>query len=257
LKKFKYVYGPVPSWRLGSSLGIDPLSQKIKVCTFNCIYCQLGKKVLYTDERKVYVETEKVIEEIKRVPEIEIDYITFSGMGEPTLAKNLLEIVRVIRKIRNEKIAILTNSSLINSDDVKKELSEFDLVVAKLDAVDQETFLKINRPMDGVEISKIIEGVISFKKNYKGKLALQIMFTEENKNHAKEIAKVAAKIHPDEVQINTPLRPSKVKPLDKEELSEISKYFDGLNYMTVYETERKKVVPISEKETMERRGKIL
>ncbi|MBO8131870.1 MAG: radical SAM protein [Candidatus Marinimicrobia bacterium] len=257
MKKFKYVYGPVPSWRLGSSLGIDPLSQKIKVCTFNCIYCQLGKKVLYTDERKVYVETEKVIEEIKRVPEIEIDYITFSGMGEPTLAKNLLEIVRVIRKIRNEKIAILTNSSLINSDDVKKELSEFDLVVAKLDAVDQETFLKINRPMDGVEIRKIIEGVISFKKNYKGKLALQIMFTEENKNHAKEIAKVAAKIHPDEVQINTPLRPSKAKPLDKEELSEISKYFDGLNYMTVYETERKKVVPISEKETMERRGKIL
>lgn len=257
MKKFNYLYGPVPSWRLGSSLGIDLLSQKVKICTFNCIYCQLGEKVHYTDERKVYVETEKVIEEIKRLPEVEIDYITFSGIGEPTLAKNLLETVKAIREVRNEKIAILTNSSLMDRDDVKYELSGFDLVVAKLDAVDQETFKKINRPIEGIEIDKIIEGIFDFKKDFNGKLALQIMFTKENKNHAEKIAYIAAKIQPDEVQINTPLRPSKVKPLSKEEISEISRFFNRLNFLTVHDSEKKKVTPISEKETMERRGKVL
>ena len=100
---FKYIYGPVPSWRLGSSLGIDPLSQKGKVCTFGCIYCQIGETKLLTDERKTFVRIPDLIDELGSLPPLKIDYITFSGTGEPTLAANLGQMIKAIKKIRKEK----------------------------------------------------------------------------------------------------------------------------------------------------------
>jgi len=255
-KKLRYVYGPVSSWRLGSSLGIDPISDKKKICSFNCIYCQLGKTKNLTSERKIYVPTDEVVNEIMSLPEIKIDYITFSGRGEPTLAENLGEMIKTIKKLRNEKIAVITNSSLLSRDDVIEDLLFADSVLVKLDARSQKSLETINRPIKGLTFNLILDGIKRFRKFYKNKFALQMMFVDENKNYAKELSQLAREINPDEVQINTPLRPCKVKPLPKEEIDKIKKYFQGINYISVYDTEKKEVKPISTKDTLKRRGKI-
>jgi len=120
-KQYKYIYGPVPSWRLGSSLGIDPLSAKDKICSFDCIYCQIGKTTIHTKKRKVFVSAEQLIEELKSLPPVDIDYITFSGRGEPTLAKNLGEMIAEVKKIRKEPVAVLTNASLLYDKEVRED----------------------------------------------------------------------------------------------------------------------------------------
>ncbi len=255
-KKYKYIYGPVPSWRLGSSLGIDPISDEKKICSFDCIYCQLGKTRVHTKKRKVFIPTEKIIEEIKSLPPVNIDYITFSGRGEPTLAKNLGEMITEVKRIRKEPVAVLTNAGLLYEKEVRETLSQADFVVAKLDASSEELFKKINRPVRGINVSKVIEGIKKFSGNYRGKLALQIMFVKENEKHAKEIAQLAKKIGADEIQLNTPLRPCAVKPLSKKSMREIEKYLKGLNAISVYKSVRKKVKPVSKKDTLKRRGKI-
>ncbi len=255
-KKYKYIYGPVSSWRLGSSLGIDLISMdKGKVCNFNCIYCQIGKTSIFSNRREIFVPTAKIIEEIKALPLIEIDYITFSGSGEPTLAKNLGQAIKAIKKIRKEKIAVITNSSLMDREDVQEDLSFADFVIAKLDACSQDLLLRINRPVKTIKFDAIVKGIKKFRTKYKGKLALQIMFLKENQEKAGEIARIAKEINPDEIQINTPLRPCGSKPLSKAELSIIKGYFKDLNSISVYESEKKRVEPISKKNTLRRRGK--
>jgi len=256
-KNYKYIYGPVPSWRLGSSLGIDPISfAKGKTCSFDCIYCQIGKTSIFSKQRKVFVPTEKIVEEIDSLPPLKIDYITFSGTGEPTLAKNLGQMIKAIKKTRKEKIAVLTNSSLMDREDVRGDLSLADFVIAKLDACSQDLLFKIDKPTKSIKFDIIVKGIKEFRANYKGKLALQIMFLKENQKKAREIAHIAKEIKPDEIQINTPLRSCAVLPLSKSELSAIQVYFKGLNSISVYESEKKKVRSISEKNTLRRRGKI-
>ena len=256
-KTFRYIYGPVPSWRLGNSLGIDLLSQKEKVCNFDCVYCQLGKIKGYTQKRKLYIPTREIIKELKMLPKIHIDYITFSGRGEPTLALNLGKTIKAVKKLRREPIAVLTNSTLTIRPDVRKELCKADLVVLKFDACSQKSLEKINRPAARLKFKKIFEGIRKFKNMYTGKLALQIMFVNENENDAVKIAEAAHQIHPDEIQINTPLRPSAVKPLSLLSINKIKKYFKGLNAISVYNARHKKVKPISSKDTLRRRGKII
>ncbi|MBU1007000.1 MAG: radical SAM protein [Candidatus Omnitrophica bacterium] len=156
-KDFKYIYGPVPSWRLGSSLGVDPISQTGKVCTFDCLYCQLGKTKIFTGERKIYVPVTKIIEELDLLPQVQIDYITFSGRGEPTLAGNLGRMIKAIKKIRKEKIAVLTNSSLLNRRDVQEDLLPADFVVAKLDADSQKVFDIVDKPMEAIKFDAILK----------------------------------------------------------------------------------------------------
>lgn len=255
-KNYRYIYGPVPSWRLGSSLGIDPISCNEKICTFDCVYCQIGRTRLLSDERKNFIDAGDLIKELNSLPSVKIDYITFSGAGEPTLAKNLGEMISAVRKVRPERIAVITNSSLMHREDVVTDLCLADLVVAKLDASSQEIFEQVNRPIKGVGLDKVIGAIKDFKGCYKGKLALQIMFMEDNKSCAKEIARIAKDIGPDEVQLNTPLRPCRIKPIDRDEMEEVEGYFYGLNIVSVYKTEKKKVVPISSEDTLKRRGKV-
>ena len=253
------------SWRLGRSLGIDPVYMRgAKTCSFDCTYCQAGKTRILTDKRRVFIPTRKIIEEIKRLPRLKIDYITFSGAGEPTLAKNLGEIIKEIRKIRKRspersegaKIAILTNSSIIDRKDVQKDLLLADFVIAKLDAHNHRLFAKINKPVKTIKFDNILKGLKEFRSRYKGKFALQIMFIEENKDYAGEIAHLARRLKPDEIQINTPLRPCGVKPLPRKELDKIKKFFKNTNYVSIYEARRKKVKAISKEDTLKRRGKI-
>ena len=253
--KFKYIYGPVPSWRLGSSLGIDLLSQKDKVCNFDCIYCQLGKNPGYTQKRKLYVPTENILKELNMLPKIHIDYITFSGRGEPTLAINLGETIKAIKELRKEPIAILTNSSLIDRKEIRRELFLADFVALKLDAYSQDSLEKINRTSPGIRFENIFNGIKEFRKEYTGKLALQIMLINENKDGASKLAELAHQIQPDEVQINTPLRPCPVKPLSLSYIVRIKRHFEGLNIVSIYDAEHKKVTPISTKDTLRRRGK--
>ncbi|MDH5186019.1 MAG: radical SAM protein [candidate division WOR-3 bacterium] len=255
-KNFKYIYGPVSSWRLGSSLGIDPISGKGKICTFDCIYCQLGKTAILTNERKIFVPATEIIKELDLLPTVKIDYITFSGRGEPTLAKNLGQMIKAIKQNRKEKIAILTNSSLLDKYEVKEDLTLADFVVVKLDAPSQKIFEKVNRPLVTMKFDTILRAIDNFKHIFKGKLALQIMFIEENKEYASAIAQITKEIKPDEVQVNTPLRPCAVKPLPEEELNDIKGCFSSLNVISVYEASRKDVKPISNKNTLARRGKI-
>lgn len=254
MDNFKYIYGPVYSWRLGTSLGIDPLSDKDKICNLDCVYCQLGKTVYFSNERKVYVPTHEIIDEILQLPNLKLDHLTICGRGEPTLAKNLGEIIKQLRKIRSEKIAVITNSSYMWDRQVSEDLNLCNRVIAKLDAFNQESFESIDKSGGQLNFDKIITGLKSFRRSYKGILALQIMFFEENKPFAKEIAKIVNTINADEIEINTPLRPCAVKPLLKEELDEIKSHFGKLKAVTVYEKDRKDCKPLSERETIKRHG---
>ncbi len=252
--KYKYIYGPVPSWRLGRSLGVDLIAAAQKSCSFNCVYCQLGEAIEYNAQRKIYVPTAEIIKEIKSLPPLEIDYITFSGCGEPTLAENLGELTREIKRIRKEKIAILTNASLLGRKDVVQDLLGIDFVMAKLDASAQEYLERINRPVTAVTFSDIIGGLKDFRKVYRGRFALQIMFVAANKAEAERIAALARDIKPDEVQLNTPLRPCAAQPLGREEMAEIKSFFQGLTVVNVYEAKTKETHPLSCEDTALRRG---
>jgi len=255
-KKYKSIYGPVPSWRLGASLGIDPISMQQKVCSFDCLYCQIGTTLALSDKRQLFVKSEDILKELNSLPPVKIDYITFAGAGEPTLAVNLGEMIQDIKKTRKEKIAVISNASLFYREDVRRDLLLADLVVAKLDASNQEILTAINQPIKTSNMENIISGIKAFKLIYKGRLALQIMFIEQNKEQAQAIAAIAKEINPDEVQINTPLRPSKVKPLSKTELDKIEGYFKGLQVVSVYNAEKKMVDSLSDEDTLKRRGKV-
>jgi len=255
--EYRYIYGPVNSWRLGRSLGIDPVSSSKKICTFDCIYCQVGKARPSKATRRVFVPTKKLIKEFKSFPSTKVDYITFSGTGEPLLAKNLGSIIKAVKRFRKERIAVLTNSTLLGREDIQRELKDADLVEAKLDAPSNNLLRKINRPYNSISIKRVVNSIKKFKKHFSGKLVLQIMFTKENINAAEDIAKIARSIKPDGIHINTPLRPCGVEPISKKEIEKVKSYFRGLKVVTVYDKRRnKKTRPISRKETLKRRGKI-
>jgi wyosine [tRNA(Phe)-imidazoG37] synthetase (radical SAM superfamily) len=254
-KKFCYIYGPVLSWRLGISLGIDLLSAKEKICNFDCIYCQLGRTAFYTRERKIYVPTERIIEELKRLPFLNIDYITFSGRGEPTLAGNLGQSIQAIKKIRPEAIAVLTNASLLNTAEVALELALADFVTVKLDAYSQESFNQINKPPLDIKFSMIFEAINSFRLKYKGKLGFQIMFFPENENKAAVLASICKKLKPDVIHLNTPLRPSAAIHLSESQMLKIKGQFKGPNIISVYDPRPKEIVSLSIGNTKVRRGR--
>lgn len=248
------IYGPVASWRLGRSLGIDLLNTRKKVCSFNCVYCQLGETDQFIVEPREFISLEQLTSEIELLNPIKADYATFSGMGEPTLASNLGEAIELARSILDLPIAVLTNSSLMFREDVRQQLAHADTVVAKLDIPNEELFAMVNRPARGLHFDRVKDGIKLFRDKYRGKLALQIMFIEANKDYASEIATLARQISPDEVQIDTPLRPSKVKPLPRENIASIREKFNNLkNVITVYEAPKPEVLPLDLTETLRRR----
>lgn len=262
--RFKYLYGPVSSWRLGSSLGIDPISTTGKICSFDCLYCQLGSGAAYTRKRRLYVPTEEIIKEIEQLPkDLAIDYFTFSGRGEPTLALNIGEIIRKLRTIRKEKIAVITNASLMDKISLRRELALADFVMAKIDAYDERSFKMINRPARGLKFGDIYNGIAAFKRDYKTRLAIQTMFFDLNKESYKKLAEMIFKIKPDEIQINTPLRRCPVKALSHAEMARIVRYFrtfavstrSHTKVISVYETSRKKVKALDKDDTTLRRGR--
>jgi wyosine [tRNA(Phe)-imidazoG37] synthetase (radical SAM superfamily) len=251
------IYGPVPSWRLGRSLGIDLLSTRGKTCSFDCVYCQLGKTAHPEVERKEFVSLDRLARELKTVEGIAADYATFSGMGEPSLASNLGEAIRLVKSALKLPVAVLTNSSLIPREDVRRELALADVVVAKIDAPTEEIFRKINRPVGSQTLAGILKALQLFRQEYHGKLALQMMFFGANRDYALGMAKIAGPLSPDEVQINTPLRPCGVTPLVPEELAAVEREFGNFqNVFTVYGALKPEVMPFDLAETLRRRPKL-
>ena len=213
-----YVYGPVPSRRLGFSLGID--LTPCKTCSFDCIYCQLGKTTHKTIRRFLAVELAALEKEVKKKVSAakKIDYITISGSGEPTLHKGLDEIISLLKKATKGKIpvAVITNSSLLSRKSVREELRNADLVVPSLDAASQSAFKKIDKPHEKIKIAKIIEGLSLFRRIFKGKIWLEIMLIKGINTTEKELfylRQAIEKIKPDKVHLNLPVRPAITKNL--------------------------------------------
>ncbi|WP_424354134.1 radical SAM protein [Methanobacterium sp. MBAC-LM] len=245
----KTVFGPVSSWRFGRSVGVDPLCRN--ACSFDCIYCQVGPTLDKTIQNDVFISTDRIKEDLKRIlPGVSADIVTISGYGEPTLAENLDEIIEAVKEVTDLPVAILTNSSTLSLGKMRRILNEMDVVVAKLDAPDESLFEEINRPVKGLHFGNILKWIKKFKSSFNGRLELQTMFIEKNKDYAGELAKIAAEIQPDSVYINTPLRHSLEGHLSEGQMSEIEGYFEGLNVSSVYNSKKYR----SYKEMLKRRS---
>lgn len=200
------VYGPVKSWRFGSSLGID-LIRDLSTCSFNCIYCQLGDIQVKVNERQVFVPTETVFRDLQTVDWSGVDVITFSGSGEPTLALNLKAVLEGLKSLTDKPITVLTNGTRLWDPEVQEALMLADTVSVKLDAASSEGLKQMNRPVEGVTLESIIEGYKAFQARYQGKLCIQTMFMPTNRKELEGLATLIADLKPDELQLNTPKRP--------------------------------------------------
>ena len=222
----QYIFGPVPSRRLGRSLGVDLVS--FKTCTYDCAYCQLGRTTNKTMQRKEWVPIDIVIDQLKAKLNSKPDYITLSGSGEPTLYSRLDELISQIRKITDIPVAVLTNGSLLWLPEVRKSLMEADLVIPSLDAGSSQIFQYVNRPHTDITFGKMLQGLVDFRKDYKGQYWLEVFLLAGVTTPEAEVDRLktcVASIQPDRVQINTVTRPpaeSFAEPVPKKQLETIS-----------------------------------
>ncbi len=231
--KYKYLFGPVNSRRLGISLGIDIIPHK--VCSFDCIYCECGKTTELTCKRREFFPVKEIEFEIENFLKTKpsLDYVTLSGSGEPLLFSKFKELARFIKtKFPEYNLALLTNGSLLIDRKIYVELIYCDVVLPSLDAADNKTFFKINRPCKGLDIKDIIEGIKNFRNVYKGKMWLEIFIVpgvNDNNESLKNIKRAVHYIKPDEIHLNSLDRPGTedfVKALSYESLEEILMFFD-------------------------------
>lgn len=229
---YKYLFGPVPSRRLGMSLGIDLVPHK--VCSLNCIYCECGSTTRLTIERKEHVPYNEVIQELKQflgnnpAP----DYITFSGSGEPTLNSRIGDILKFIkRNYPGIPVAVLTNGTLLNNKQVRTEILEADLVLPSLDVASDLSFRRTNRPFHSLNIEDYINGLCEFRKEYHGKIWLEVLIIpgyNDSKQDLNLLKETFMKIQPESIQLNTLDRPGVVpglKAAGKEELEQIANFW--------------------------------
>jgi len=227
-ERAKYLYGPVPSRRLGLSLGVDIVP--LKICTLNCVYCQLGRTTQKSLERGDFVDIDAVLAELKErlAQGLQADFITISGSGEPTLNARLGELIDGIRAITDIPIAIITNGTLLYRQDVRADCAKADVVLPSLDAGDDQCFQRVNRPHKDISIEKLISGLCKFRQEFAGQIWLEVFFVEGLNNDAEQIAKIRdaiARIRPDKVQLNTAIRPAAepgVRKLSAEKLQAIA-----------------------------------
>ena len=222
----KYVYGPVPSRRLGQSLGIDPIP--LKTCNWNCVYCQLGRTVPLINVLKEYAPPEVVLAEVRQAlgahkPD-EIDWVTFVGSGEPALHSSIGRMIRGVREQTDLLVAVITNGSLLYLPQIRQALSEADAVMPSLDAGTAALYRQVNRPHPEATLERLLEGLITFRREYRGKLWPEVMLVRglnDTEQALRDIAAVLHDIRPDAVTINLPTRPPAetwVRPPDEEGL---------------------------------------
>lgn len=204
------IFGPVPSRRLGRSLGVDPVP--LKTCTYDCLYCQLGPSTNLTTQREPYVPTADIIEQLESWLKRRgsADYITLSGSGEPTLHSELGEIIGWIKSRTNTPVAVLTNGSLLWREDVRRDLEAADLLIPSLDAASPATFARVNRPCAGLSVEQVIEGLRATRSDFGGAVWLEVMLVAGMNDSPEELRALRTtidSIEPDRVQINTVVRP--------------------------------------------------
>jgi wyosine [tRNA(Phe)-imidazoG37] synthetase (radical SAM superfamily) len=206
------VYGPVKSWRFGNSLGIDPIFIN-SICSFNCYYCQLGKIQIKTLDIKNYVSTERVVADFKNAlvslseKGEQVDVITFSGNGEPTLAANLEEMLDEMKSILpSQNFFILTNGTTLHLSSVISYLKKFNKVTVKIDACDEVTFKQMNDAQSAINFKEYIKSIEEFRKVYSGVLEIQTMLSPVNIKKMVGYQEIMNKIKPDAIQLNMPKR---------------------------------------------------
>ncbi len=211
ISPFSSVYGPVSSWRLGLSLGIDPIGPQ-STCSFRCVYCQLGEIEHLSTVRQIFVSTQTIEQDLQPFAPWNVDSVTLSGSGEPTLALNLGSILVMAKKLTGKPVTVLTNGSLLENPEVCADLAIADQVAVKLDAVLPDPFRRINRPATGVRLQQIWSGLEQFRRQYSGHLAIQTMLLSEwNEQQQAEYIVMMEKLQPDEIQLNTPTRPKPIR----------------------------------------------
>ena len=230
---YSYLYGPVPSRRLGRSLGVDLVP--FKTCTYDCVYCQLGRSTNKTIERKEYVSTEAILAELERklAERDKPDYITLAGSGEPTLNSGIGKIIRGIKRMTDTPVAVLTNGSLLWMDDVQEELMAANLVIPSLDAGEDFLFQFVNRPHEGIPFDWMVEGLAAFTKRFPGEVWLEVLLLAGVTGISSETEKLAAianGLGVARIQLNTVTRPPAEEfaiALSSEQLLELKGLFHG------------------------------
>lgn len=213
LEKFTSVYGPVKSWRYGRSLGIDPIGP-VSICSFNCVYCQLGEIERKINDRAIFIPTEHILQDLQNLAPWDVDVITLSGSGEPTLALNLAEILTSIKELTKRPILVLTNGTLLSDPDVRSALCLADKISVKFDGISSDQIRRVNRPVEAVNLSEIKTNIHKFRGEYHGELGIQTMILTEWDIDAKaQYIEIMQSLAPNEIQLNTPTRP---KPLRRQ-----------------------------------------
>ena len=227
----KFVFGPVPSRRLGFSLGVDIIPRKY--CNFDCIYCQVGKTTEKNVARRAFLEEKEVVNEVIAAVHAadKVDFVTFSGSGEPTLNKNLGTMIREIKKSIDTPIAVITNSTLLSFEEVRDDLMDADVVLPSLDAASEQMFQRINRPQPGINLIEIIDGIKVFRKCYRGLIWLEIMLIKGMNDSSEDLRKmrdILYDLNVDKIHLNTVTRPpceSITDRMELEELEQIRSFF--------------------------------
>jgi wyosine [tRNA(Phe)-imidazoG37] synthetase (radical SAM superfamily) len=222
----RFVYGPVASRRLGFSLGVDIIP--FKACTLDCLYCQLGPTGRTTVRRRSWFPPREILAQVRAALDSgqRIDVITFSGSGEPTLNKDLGQIIRAIKRMTRIPVAVLTNGTLLTRRDVRRDLAAADIVVPSLDAVPAGLFRRVNRPHPSLLNAKIIDGLARFRDEYRGEIRLEIMLVRGRQRFAARMAlkDAVARIRPDRIELNTVVRPPadrRARPLGPADLRRV------------------------------------
>jgi wyosine [tRNA(Phe)-imidazoG37] synthetase (radical SAM superfamily) len=228
-----HLFGPVPSRRLGRSLGVDLIPPK--TCPYHCIYCEVGPTTCQTGQRFSY-QTETIIQEMAdylKGPGVRPDVITLAGSGEPTLNQGLGRIIREIKALSQIPVAVLTNGALLYLPEVRRELAAADIVLPSLDAAREETYHAINRPLPELSLASLLEGLAAFRREYRGRLWLEVMLLKGLNDTEAELAllrRALAEIAPDRIQLNTAVRPvvkAAATPLDAAEMEAAAAYLGG------------------------------
>ncbi len=230
---YKHIFGPVPSRRLGMSLGVDLVPHK--VCSLDCVYCECGATTKLTTDRKEYILFRKVTAELTDFFEKnpDPDYITFSGAGEPTLNSRIGDVLTFIKQLRsNIPVAVLTNGTLLYLPEVRNEIMNADLVLPSLDAAITGDFQRINRPASKLDIDTYINGIVDFRKDFKGEMWLEVLiipeYNDDNEN-IQRLREAILRINPDKVQLNTLDRPGTLTNIRAATIPELKHILDVWN----------------------------
>lgn len=224
-----FIYGPVPSRRLGFSLGVDILP--FKTCTLDCVYCQLGPSSRTTVRRRAFFDPKAVLRQVRKAVAsgARIDHITFSGSGEPTLNSSIGEIIHGIKKMTDIPVVVLTNGTLLHRKDVRRDLREADVVVPNLDAATPGIFSRVNRPDKALRLDRMLEGLAVFRREFKGEIWLEVMLVagvNDSPAHIRKLRKIIDGAGADKVQLNTVVRPPAeraARPLGERRMKAIGK----------------------------------